>query len=187
MSSQTGTRMCLKRWSANVALHDQVAVRVAGHLARRTAVRASPPSAAASGPRRSRDRSDSARRSSRPDSRVVRDERVGGRKRLHAAQAGRRRRPATPARAHRRRCATARPTAGRHRTRCDLLAAFTGVVVLAGLRRPGRVRVRVERPVRQVDAFGRVGQRLRLAACSAPATGVRTSAESDRAPAIPRP
>ena len=70
------------------------------------------------------------------------------------------------------------PDAGVQRTRRTAACRSLHVVVVARLGRPARVHRRVERPVRQVDARDRVGERLRAEARSARATAGRTTRES---------
>ena len=106
----------------------------------------------------------------------------------------RRARRPTRRRDRRRRNATACPAAGSQRTCwtwrvrvCAVDDVGLGlVVVVAGLGGPVRVDLRVERPVRQVDAAHGVGERAPLRARSARATACRTTRGCRRAPAASR-
>ena len=81
----------------------------------------------------------------------------------------------------------------RERARCGrpadpalLLVVHGDVVVVAGLRGPVRVGLRVEGPVRHVDALHGVGERLCCRSRPARTTGARTRLASGRAPAARR-
>ena len=168
--------MCLKRLVANRSPRPRGcgACRPAPASAQQLAQPARP-SRRAPARRRRRDRSDTARPSSRRGSpgRTAPACSVG--KRLDLAQ---QRRGHAGRRAHQlvvEDVIAARPAAGVQRTRCTALAVDVLVVVVPGLGGPARVHRRVERPVRQVDAVDRVGERRASSGCSARATAGRTT------------
>ena len=175
----------LERLVAERRVDDEIAVGVAGHLLAAQLRAARRPSAAAIARPPRRDRSDSARPSSPRGSRG----RTARACRSETARCAAAAPASTPTDAHTSsssKTCDSSPDAGVHLTCRTLLVALADVVVRAGLGGPARVGLRVERPVRKVDALDRVGERLRAEGCSARATGGRTTRESDRAPATRR-